>query len=155
MRKKSRLFCAALFFMAAIQVSATGYKYLTLQKQGGDESSLLLDGLKLTYSGGVMTAIQNGTTASYQVSTLAKMFFTESATAVNTAEADNTVVSLQGASLIVNAPVGTVARVYDALGKLIMSTKITSNGAPSSLGRLQPGIYNVVAGEQTIKILVK
>lgn len=141
--------------MAAFQVFATNYKYLNIQKQDGDESSFSLSGLKLSFSGGVLTASQNGAKTTYEVADLAKMYFSETQTAIQSVEKSHTAVSLQGSSLLIKAPAGTLSRVFDASGKLVMSTTISSDGTPSSVELLQPGIYLVKAGNQTLKILVK
>lgn len=155
MKKTRRLLITVCVLMAAFQVFATDYKYLNIQKQDGDESSFLLNGLKLSFSGGVLTASQNGAKTTYEVADLAKMYFSETQTAIQSVEKSHTAVSLQGSSLLIKAPAGTLSRVFDASGKLVMSTTISSDGTPSSVELLQPGIYLVKAGNQTLKILVK
>ena len=155
MKKTRRLLTTVYVLMAALQVFATDYKYLTFQKKDGDESSLLLSGLKLSFNSGVLTASQSGTKTTYQVVDLAKMYFSETPTAIQSLQNSRTAVSLQGSSLQINAPAGTLSRVFDASGKLVMSTTVSSDGTPAHVDLLLPGIYVVKAGKQTLKILVK
>jgi len=155
MKKTRRLLTTVCVLMAAFQVFATDYKYLTFQKKDGNESSLPLSGLKLSFNSGVLTTSQNGTKTTYEVIDLAKMYFSETATAIQSVQNSHTAVSLQGSSLNINAPAGTLSRVFDASGKLVMSTTISSDGTPTHVDLLLPGIYVVKTGKQTLKILVK
>lgn len=72
MKKTRRLLTTVCVLMAVLQVFATDYKYLTFQKKDGDESSLLLSGLKLSFNSGVLTASRVGQKPLIKLSILLK-----------------------------------------------------------------------------------
>ena len=155
MKKYVLSFLIAVLFVSSASVSAQTYKYLIFRNQAGSETGLLLQNLKLTFNGDILTASQNGNQTMYQISALQKMFFSQNQTGISQLEADHTAISLEGSTLKINAPAGTVAKVYDTKGTLVMSTKVTSDGTPANINLLQPNIYIVKAAQTKIKILVK
>lgn len=154
MRKSIRTFIVAVCLVIATGASATDYKYLIFESQDGTNISIALDGLTITFNNGILTATQGGSSKQLTVSDLSKMFFS-TLDGIRPIENENTAVSLQGATLSIKAPAGTQARVFDASGKLVMSTRITTNGTPANIGLLKQGVYVVKAGQLTHKILVK
>jgi hypothetical protein len=147
------LFMGVLLLVSGLH--AGSYKYLIFQTTDGSKTSVFVSDLKLAYNNGQLTATQNGTTATFTVSDLSKMWFTADLTAIQEVESPNTAVSLDGSALKINAPVGSVAKVYDANGRMVMSCKIASDGSPAHVNLLDRGIYVVKAGSETLKILVK
>lgn len=155
MKKNLRLLFVCLCALPALSGWAQDYRYLTIQTTDGTESSHALDGLVLTFDAGNLLAARGGSQTTYAVSTLDKMFLSSAPTAIRSAETGRTAVSLDRATLTIKAPAGTQARVFDSTGRMVMSTRIGTNGTAMSLGNLTPGIYIVKAGNQTSKILVK
>lgn len=155
MKKNLRLLFVCLCALPALSGWAQDYRYLTIQTTDATESSHALNGLVLTFDANNLRASQGGNQTTYALSTLDKMFLTSAPTAIRSVEAGHTAVSLDRATLTIKAPSGTQARVFDSQGRIVMSTRIGSDGTAMSLGSLTPGIYVVKAGNQTSKILVK
>lgn len=153
-----KMLCYAVMILSGVctlHASANDYKYLTLQNLNGEENSLSLNGLTLTFADGNLQAKQNGAVRTYALAALSKMYLSNSATGISSVEAKRTAVSLSGSTLKIQAPQGTQARVFDAQGRVVLSTTIGKDGAPASVSLLLPGIYTVKAGSETLKILVK
>ena len=83
------------------------------------------------------------------------MFFSMNPAAIRAVKNENTVISLDGANLRIDAPAGTVAHVFSTSGQRVMTTHIAADGAPIKLSSLQRGVYTVVAGKKTLKVLIK
>ena len=155
MKKILRFAVILLSVLCTVRVSAGDYKYLTLQNLNGEESSLTLSGLVLTFSDGNLHAKQNGTVRDYALARLAKMYLSKTATGVCSVDAKHTVVSLSGSTLNIKAPKGTQTSVFDAGGRIVFSSTIGADGIPAGVDVHTPGVYFVKAGSQTYKILVK
>ena len=152
---KKNVLSALMAVLFVSSASAQTYKYLILRNQTGNETGLLLQNLKLTFNGDILTALQNGNQSTYPIASLQKMFFSATETGIKSVGKDHTAFSLEGSTLKINAPAGTIAKVYDMKGCLVMSTKVTYDGKPASINLLQPGIYIVKAAQASLKILVK
>lgn len=135
--------------------SAQTYNYLILQNQTGSKTGLLLQNLKLTFSGDILTALQDGKPTTFPISSLQKMFFSATETSIKSIGQDNTAFSLDGSTLTINAPAGTIAKVYNTEGRMVMSTKVANDGKPAYINKLQPGIYVVKAAQTSLKFIVK
>ena len=155
MKKNILPILATVLFFSSIQASAQVYKYIVLKNLSGVESGLSVNNLKLTFDGDVMTATQDGQTSTYQISSLEKMFFSMNPAAIKAVKNENTVISLDGANLRIDAPAGTVAHVFSTSGQRVMTTHIAADGAPIKLSSLQRGVYTVVAGKKSLKVLIK
>ncbi|MBQ8098653.1 MAG: T9SS type A sorting domain-containing protein [Bacteroidaceae bacterium] len=155
MKKLSYLLTAAALSLGVAQVSADDLKYLNLQDQNGSVVSLSLSGLKLTFSDGVLTATQNGSQKTFTITDLNKMFFSAEETGIKSARKAQSGLELNGSNLLLNVPAGTVARIYDGQGRLVLTSTIAAEGKAIQLSDLQSGIYVVKAGEVTKKILLK
>lgn len=147
----STLMAVALISSASAQT----YKFLILQDQTGSKTGMLLQGLKLTFSGDLLTALQDGKPTTFPISSLQKMFFSATETGIKSIGNDNAAFSLDGSTLTINAPAGTIAKVYDTKGRMVMSTKVTTDGKPALINTLQPGIYVVKAAQTSLKFIVK
>lgn len=66
-----------LLFLAAVssQAFADGYAYLTFTKSDGTETSVTASGLKITYSGGTLYAVNSATSETFTLTDLTKMYF--------------------------------------------------------------------------------
>ena len=107
MKQSLRLLVAAVLALTAGTASADNYKYLTFTKTTGTESSVAIDGLKITFNDGVLTANQKGNVTTFTVSELTKMVFTMDA-AGNRADVnrDGTVDSADIVAVIKEMPDG-------------------------------------------------
>lgn len=134
MRKLLFFILYALFFSAAPSF-ATDYKYLIFQQADGTQQSFGVSGLKLTFSGGNMLVEQNGTTTTFPLSELSKMFFSEEATGIK--------------QLPTEEQVGTV--VYSLSG-----VRMGVFASPAEMQQKLPqGVYVMKKGDQTVKLNIK
>lgn len=134
MRKLLFFILYALFFSAAPSF-ATDYKYLIFQQADGTRQSFGVSGLKLTFSGGNMLVEQNGTTTTFPLSELSKMFFSEEATGIKQLPAEE--------------QVGTV--VYSLSG-----VRMGVFASPAEMQQKLPqGVYVMKKGDQTVKLNIK
>lgn len=117
--------------------------YLTFRLQDGTERSLPVDGLKITFGDKTLHAVAQETAADFQLADLTLMFFAETPTAVETvADAAGQVAIVDG-RLVVNAPVGTVVRIY------------TPDGRRVPEDRLLRGMYLVKVNDKTYKMMAR
>ena len=128
---------------------------LTVKEACGTWISYSVDKLVIKYTPEKMVLKNSEQTVSYNVSELASMAFTDLPTAIGSAENHYTVVSLEGSKVRLNVKVGTLARVYDAMGRLCGEARVGQEGVPVFIGAPQPGIYVVRAGDEKCKVLVK
>lgn len=137
-----------LFFCCAMALSATAsaqsYSYLTLRKAAGDETSLKVDGLKITFSDGQLVAVNGEKTVTLPLSEMGSMFFSTQPTAIaSTSVAKGFEASIVNGTLHATVPNGVQVKVYSSDGRLM----------PTS--GLHPGVYVVKAGSQTLKVMAR
>lgn len=137
-----------LFFCCAMAISTTAsaqsYSYLTLRKAVGDETSLKVDGLKITFSNGQLVATNGEETVSVPLSEMGSMFFSAQPTAIaSTSAAGGFEASIVHGTFHATVPAGVEVKVYSTDGRLM----------PTS--GLQPGVYVVKAGSQTLKVMAR
>lgn len=135
--------------------SAQSYDYITFRTAEGAEQSMALDGLKITFDGGKMTARNAVETLSYDLATLGSMYFAAQPTAVAALPVNAAAVQVKDGSLYVTAPAGTQVLLYAIDGRLLAAfTK--QNSEVELLGnRLAPGTYIVKAGGYSYKLLAQ
>lgn len=139
---KILFFCCAMAFSAT--ASAQSYSYLTLRKAVGDETSLKVDGLKITFSNGQLVAANGEETVSVPLSEMGSMYFSAQPTAiVSTSVAAGFEARIVNGTLHASAPAGVKVKVYSIDGRLMPATG------------LQPGAYVVKAGSQTLKVMAR
>jgi hypothetical protein len=85
--KRNALSSLLLILTAAAQ--AADYEYLTIEKNDGTTQSLTAIGLKLTYGSSTITATNGSEQATFALSDLKRMYFsnTKGTTAIDTVEA--------------------------------------------------------------------
>lgn len=137
------------------RAQTSSYTAFTVKTQEGTWVSYALDNLKITFSADNMTVSNKDGQESYAVSDLYSMLFTDEIAGIKAVGNQSSVVSLQGAQIRLNVEAGTQARVYDANGRLVATTRIGQEGAPTYIGSLSPGIYIIRAAKQSCKVLVK
>lgn len=146
----------SIFLLGCVAfASAQSYDYITFRTADGAEKSMAIDGLKLTFAEGKMTARNVVETLSYELSKLGSMYFAAQPTAVAALPVNSTAVQVKNGSLYVAAPVGTQVLLYAIDGRLLAAfTK--QNSEVELLGnRLAPGTYLVKAGGCTYKIFAR
>ena len=137
--------------MAATAFSAD-YNYLTVKQLDGTEQHLPVDGLVITFTDELLQA-SGSTTASFPLSTLDAMYFSEGDTngIMESAKAMS-MLRLNGRMLQVSAPEGTQVIIAN-VGGMLIDRYTAGNDAINT--PLRPGIYIVKINNQATKINVK
>lgn len=130
-----RLLFSLVVASAVGAAKADGYDYFVLKQSDGTETSLTSSGLRITFADGKMTATSSDGSYSVALSALSSMYFSDTATAIESVNADS----------------NEDAAVYDLKGILVAKGKNDSQLTSS----LAPGIYIKKVGVTTSKILVK
>lgn len=136
-----------LFIMAlgTLQASAQEYNYLTLQETDGTETSLTVDGLKIIFVDGSIVVTNGTQNFTAPLASMSKMYFAETATAINSAiaAADEASVRIVNGQLQVNAPDGSRVKVYGL------------DGREQGTSHLTRGVYVVRVNNQTFKVIAQ
>lgn len=133
----------ALSTLTATAQTST-FSYLTLQRTNGTEQSLMLDNLRITFSGNNLVATNGTETASIPLAEMQKMFFAAKPTAISEAAASEAIsATISGGRLTVNAPKGTSVSVFSIDGRRMGTEGLTE------------GVYLVKVGGRTIKVTGK
>ena len=134
-----------LFCASALTVSAQNYNFLTLQKSSGSEKSLKADHVKITFEDGNLVATNGSETFSAPLSQMGKMFFSDTATSIETVEtnAEALTASIVNGQLRTNAPVGSRISVFSLDGRLLNAQAPISRG--TYLVRINNTTLKVVA----------
>ncbi len=122
--------------VASIGASAQTYSYLTFSETSGTETSISVSGLSITYSNGNMIATNSAGTTTIALTSLSKMYFSETATV----------------GIVINkASKAQPVTVYSVSGVKIGSF----TNATALKAALRQGVYVIEANGETSKILVK
>lgn len=137
---------AALLLTAGLSAQAQTYSYLTIEQNGGDQTSFAADGLKITFSDGNMIVKSGADQTTYALSSLSKMFFAIEATGLTEAATADEAYSavIADGHLKVTAPAGTPVSVYATDGRQV-----------SAAGRFDKGIYVVRMGNRSAKVIAR
>lgn len=131
---KHFLLFSLLFVMSASWLHAADYNFLTFRQADGTEQSFGISGLTLTFSDGNLVVQQGGTTQTFPLSELNKMFFSESATAI-----------AQPSS------VPTAIQVFSVSG-----VRVGEFQSAEKMGQQLPqGVYMIKQGDKTVKVYIK
>lgn len=142
-----KAFAFSLFMViSAISATAQTYNYLTLQKTDGEEKSLTISGLKITFSDGNLVATNSTSSATIPLSQMQKMYFSSKATGIESAATSPSEInaSIVNGRLQLNVPEGSQVQIYSIDGRK-MSAEST----------FTKGVYVVRVGNQSIKILAQ
>lgn len=141
--KSLRLFGLGLGLALGLTASAQSYSYLTFRQADGTETSLKTAGLKLTFADGNLVATNGSETATFALSTMAKMYFSTNTSAIDQATTANISATIVNGTLQVNAPAGTPVSVYGLDGREMPHHGLTS------------GVYVVRVGQKVLKLMAK
>lgn len=152
------LFC--LLIMAGIVSRADDYSYLTIQKNntGNDESSVALSSLsKITFSNGAMSLYDasGNRLGIYTLSDLNLMYFSNSATAVESLSVNSESVVLQNGILKINSSAGSKISLFQSSGALVKSLSASDAESEINMSSLPKGIYLLKVNDQVTKVLNK
>lgn len=136
-----------LSLICSLAMGATSHAqsldYLTFRTTNGNEQSLPIDGLKMTFSNGQLLVHTPAEQAVFALDDLSCFFFTAEASAVHPVEDGAIRVSIVNGRLQTNAPAGSRIAIYATDGRQVAGTG------------LHPGTYIVKVNNQTFKTLAK
>lgn len=140
-----QLLSALLLCAAVLPASAQSYDYLTFKKTTGEEASLSIDKLKITFANDNLVATNGTETFTAPVADMSKMFFSTNPTAVSTVVANDNGLhaSIVNGQLKVNAPAGSRVSVYSIDGRQVGTAHLTK------------GTYLVRVNNQTLKVIAQ
>ena len=140
-----QLLSALLLCAAALPASAQSYDYLTFKKTTGEETSLSIDKLKITFANDNLVATNGTETFTAPVADMSKMYCSTTATAISTiaANANGLCAAIVNGQLKVNAPAGSRVSVYSIDGRQVGTT------------HLAKGSYLVRVNNQTLKVVAQ
>lgn len=150
--KRTLIIAALLTCFATAQ--ADGYDYLVIKQLDGTKQSIPVSGLTITFTDEQLTAKNSEGTASFNLSTLSSMYFSDTeANGISEAFAnDATTLRVVGRTLQVSAPAGSQITIASVGGMLI--DRYTA-GNDAAITSLRPGIYIVKINDKSSKIYVK
>ena len=124
-----------LAIAVTMTANADDYEYLTVQKSDGTAVSFLSLGLTITFSGGNMVVTQNGTSTPLALSSLSKMFFSNS--------------DVSGIQIATQK--NATVEVFDLQGRRIAAQMRMADVNT----QLPKGVYIVKKGDASVKVTVK
>lgn len=138
--------------LVAVTAMSADYNYLTVRQQNGTEQHLPVDGLVITFTDELLQ-VSGSSTASFPLSTLDAMYFSEGATdgIMESAQSMSTL-RLNGRMLQVSAPAGSQVVIAN-VGGMLVDRYTAGNDAINT--PLRPGIYVIKINNQATKINVK
>lgn len=158
--KKYRLPAWALLAGAglwALPAQADDYAYLTLKYGGVEESVALASVKKITFEGTNLQLVTQTGTSEYALSTMQKLFFSATPTALQTVtgkETNGLAYDAAACRLTVGAAAGaTRLTVYAVNGTPVRQLMVPAGGTELSLSGLPRGLYVARAGGQTLKFV--
>lgn len=141
---KRHFFLLLLSLFAAGSACAQQQDFLTFRTASGAEKSLPAVGLKITFEGGRLIAVNGAEQATFALTELKSMFFASTPTGIAAPGASaGWSVSIAGGRLQTDAPAGTPVRVFSADGREVQ---------PAGLGK---GLYIVRIGDKTYKVMAQ
>lgn len=140
---KRLFFLTLLAAVAVLGATAQTLDYLTIRLSDGTEQSLTAVGTKITFSDGKLLAVNGEESATYDVSEVAKMYFSATPTSIAALPVAQSIsAAIVDGHLKVTAPAGTSVALYTAEGRRI-----------STSAHLTKGLYVVRIGNETLKLL--
>lgn len=139
---KQALLTIALF-VASLAASAQTYSYITFRLTNGNEESISIDKLKITFADGKLNATSASGSTSIALADLSSFFFSETVTGIASAKVEEHAVSVEGGAVLVDGAPATNVRVRTAEGREVPATGLTK------------GIYLVTIGNVTYKVSAK
>lgn len=139
------LLLTLLLALGAMGASAQNYEYLVLQQTDGSLTSMGIDGLKITFSGGRMT-VDNGTDkAVVELVRMQRMYFSSVPASIDqTPSAEDEIgATVENGRLHVNAPAGARVSIYSVDGRRV-------NGE-----NLKKGAYVVRINDRSFKVIAR
>ena len=136
MRKKGLIL---LLIMIATTVKAGDYDYLIIEKNGGEATAFVSDGLTLTYSSSTLTVQPtSGSATTFDLTTLSKMYFSSTGSATGIEALD----AMTGQSSV---------EAFDMGGRSCGSFPSVSD----AVKQLPKGIYLMKGQKKTVKVIVQ
>lgn len=125
--------------------AAADNDYMMFQKTNGEEFSLSVDHLKITFANGAMNATDGTNSVSVALTEMKKMYFSATPTTgiAQATTADAVSATIENGQLHVTAPAGSRVSVYSLDGRQVGTQHLTK------------GTYLVRINQTTLKVLAR
>ena len=148
-----RILIALVTMVATLTTMAADYNYLIIGLQNGTEKALTANGLTMTFADGYLKATTGNGTESFSLSTLSKMYFSETeSTGISEQMMPASTLRVDGRTLQISAPAGAQVLIANANGMLIDRYTAANDAVTKGL---RPGIYIVKINNQSTKIHIR
>lgn len=144
-----KILLGSVLMLASMSSLADDLNYLTVAYNNVEQSIELATVQKITFEEGNAVVYTTGETFTYPLAEMQKMMFTKDPTAIKSLPSESDNLKFSKGQLTVTGK-GTL-RVYNAAGALIRLAKIEKK-SNVNLSGLNPGLYIISMGDQTIKI---
>lgn len=138
-----------------VSAGAQSYDYLTFRAADGTERSMSIDGLRITFVDGRMSATNATESFDTPLSALSLMFFAEAPTAIKGVNLGASQPDYRAGLLSVNAPQGGKISLYTADGRLVSRHVKQADGMEQIPLNLLRGVYIVNVNGETTKLMVR
>lgn len=138
-----------------VSAGAQSYDYLTFRAADGTERSMSIDGLRITFADGRMSATNATESFDTPLSALSLMFFAETPTAIKGVNLGASQPDYRDGLLSVNAPQGGKISLYTADGRLVSLHVKQADGTEQIPLNLLRGVYIVNVNGETTKLNVR
>lgn len=145
----------AVLSAICIQAGAQNLDYITFRSVDGTERSVGIDGLRITFADGQLSATNNVESFSTPLSALSSMFFAEAPTAIRAVAATDAHLSYSNGLLSVNAPQGEIVSIYGADGRLVSRHVKQADGEERIPLSVLRGVYVIKMNGETTKLMVR
>ena len=145
-----KIIIALLCTAGSMTAMADEYQYLTMAYNSVEQSIELATIKKITFENSQVVVTTTAGQVTFPQSEMEKMFFSTTATAIESLSTESADIKMQDGLLRAN---GTgLLHIYNSAGALIHMAKVDGS-ANISLSNLPKGVYVVSMGKQTIKVI--
>lgn len=145
----------AVLSAVCVQAGAQSLDYITFRSADGTERSVSIDGLRITFADGQLSATNNEESFSTPLSALSTMFFAEAPTAIRAVATADAHLSYSNGQLSVSAPQGEIVSVYGADGRLVLQHVKHADGEERIPLSVLRGVYVIKMNGETTKLMVR
>ena len=154
--KKKMMLLAFGFAMTGQMAHATDYGYLTFQQSDGSLTTLVAEGLKITFADGKLIAQQGTQTKTLDLTSLSNMYFTnDGSTSITSIQGNIPAITVQNGQIWIATKESGKAELYRLDGIQLGSQNIEGGKKVSLATGLTKGIYIVSINGVRTKISVR
>jgi hypothetical protein len=146
-----KLILSGCLFGILVPAMAEDYRYLTIKRNDGNEASVSLQPLKLTFTNGKLQLFSAEGVETMELNTLTSMWLSTAPTSIKQTSGDRFALQIEDKSLFVRGIKGNTLTLYDVQGIPVRSAKPVNGIGKLDISGLSPGIYLLKTQSQTLK----